>query len=119
MTADHEPAKDPNDLARFFIERGNAGDAAGLAALYAEDAALDMPGARTLRGRAELLAFFERFVASRPVLEPGEQRPALVVGDLALTSTQLKDGSVTAEVARRGPDGTWQWVVDQPQIAGP
>ncbi len=116
MTADHETAKDPNDLARFFIARGNAGDAAGLAALYTEDAVLDVPGARTLCGRAEILAFYEQFVASRPVLEPGEQRPALVSGDLALTSTKLKDGSVTAEVARRGPDGAWQWVVDQPQI---
>lgn len=117
MTADHEPAKDPNDLARFFIERGNAGDAAGLAALYTDDAALDVPGVRTLRGRAEILAFFEKFVEARLVLEPGEQRPALVSGDLALTSTKLTDGSVTAEVARRGPDGFWQWVVDQPRIA--
>jgi hypothetical protein len=32
---------------------------------------------------------------------------------LALGSTRLNDGGVTAEVARRQPDGTWRWVIDQ------
>jgi len=41
-----------------------------------------------------------------------EQRPALRCGDLALTSTRFA-GGVTAEVARRQPDGTWLWVIDQ------
>jgi hypothetical protein len=35
------------------------------------------------------------------------------VGDLALTSTRLDSGDVTAELARRQPDGTWRWVIDQ------
>jgi hypothetical protein len=38
-------------------------------------------------------------------------------GDLALTSTRLPDGSVTAEIARRQGDGTWLWVIDQFSIA--
>jgi hypothetical protein len=37
------------------------------------------------------------------------QQPALIFGDLALTSTRLPDGSVTAEVARRQDDGNWLW----------
>jgi hypothetical protein len=36
---------------------------------------------------------------------------------LALTSTRLPDGTVTAEVARRQNDGTWQWVIDQFSLA--
>jgi hypothetical protein len=47
----------------------------------------------------------------------GEQRAALLCGDLALTSTLLPDGTVTAEVARRQSDGTWLWVIDQFSIS--
>jgi hypothetical protein len=42
----------------------------------------------------------------------------LRVGDLALTSTRLGSGQVTAEVARRQPDGTWRWVIDQWSVLG-
>ena len=43
----------------------------------------------------------------------GEQRPALICGELAMTSTRSRDGSVTQEVARRQSDGTWLWVIDK------
>jgi hypothetical protein len=56
-------------------------------------------------------------LAERPRFELGEQRPALRRGDLALTSSRLTNGTVTAEVARRQADGTWLWAVDQPFIA--
>ena len=36
----HEPAKEPNDLERFFVERVNAGDVEGLVALYESNATL-------------------------------------------------------------------------------
>ena len=45
--------------------------------------------------------------------EFGELRPALICGDLALTSTRSRDGNVTSEVARRQKDGTWPWVIDR------
>jgi len=50
-----------------------------------------------------------------PGLDPGPQRPALRNGDLALTSTRIPAGATT-EVARRQPDGTWLWTIDQPNI---
>jgi hypothetical protein len=34
----HKPAKDPNDLEKFFVERANAGDVEGLVALYEPNA---------------------------------------------------------------------------------
>jgi hypothetical protein len=43
----------------------------------------------------------------------GDQQPTLRVGDLAWTSTRLNSDQVTAEIARRQPDGTWRWVIDQ------
>lgn len=42
----------------------------------------------------------------------GKQSAAVVSGDLALVSTDFPDGSITAKVARRQPDGTWRWVID-------
>ena len=47
----------------------------------------------------------------------GDQRPAIISGDLALTLTCLPYGSVTAEIVRRQGDGTWLWVIDQFSIA--
>lgn len=117
MTAEHAPAADPNDLARLFLERANAGDAAGMVALYTEDAVMALPDGRIVRGHAELLALFTALVADRPRFEAGAQRAALVVDGLALTSTELLDGSVTAEIARRERDGSWRWVVDQPKVS--
>jgi len=57
-----------------------------------------------------------RFLDGRPTVS-GESQPALRFGDLALTSTRF-DGGATAEVARRQPDGTWLWVIDQPRVFG-
>ena len=109
-------ATEPNDLGRFFIERGNAGDVDGLVALYEPDAVLAFPPGNIATGHAEIRKVFEQFVAAAPVLEPGRQHPALVSGDLALTASTLTTGEITVEIARRQPDGTWLWAVDQPVL---
>jgi hypothetical protein len=44
-------------------------------------------------------------------------RLALRRGNIALTSSRLVNGTVTAEVARRKPDGTWRWAIGQPAVA--
>jgi ketosteroid isomerase-like protein len=112
-----EPSLDPEDLARFFVSRANAGDVEGFVALYEPDAVLAGPEGQTLVGTEAIRGFYAELLADRPQFEPGEQRPALRRGDLALTSSRLGNGTVTAEVARRQPDGTWLWAVDQLAIA--
>jgi ketosteroid isomerase-like protein len=107
-------ATEPNDLGRYFVERANAGDVDGLVALYERNALLAFPAGELATGHAEIREVYARFVASRPVLSAGRQRPALVSGDLALTSTELTTGAVTVEIAHRQPDGSWLWAVDQP-----
>lgn len=115
---EHEPALEPEDLARFFIERANAGDVDGLAALYEPDAVLAFPPGPITIGRQAIHRVYEELLASRPTFAAGEQRPALRNGNLALTSSRLVSGNVTVEVARRQSDGTWLWLLDQPNILG-
>lgn len=112
----HEPASEPNDLGRFFVERANAADLEGLVALYTPDAVLEFPAGRLAVGTEAIRAVFQEMLAGRPQFQPGQQAPALVCGDIALTSTKGASGGVTAEVARRQPDGSWLWAIDQPAI---
>jgi ketosteroid isomerase-like protein len=109
----HKPAKEPNDLERFFVERTNAGDVEGLMALYEPNAIVANGDGEVAIGLNQIREFFVRFLDVRPHLDPSNQAPALCSGDLALTSSRLSNGDITAEIARRQPDGSWLWVVDQ------
>jgi ketosteroid isomerase-like protein len=109
----HELAKEPNDLERFFVERANAGDIGGLVALYEPHAVLADDDGQVAVGLNQIREFFVRFLDNRRKLESSNQAAPLCSGELALTSSRLRNGAITAEVARRQPDGSWLWVVDQ------
>jgi ketosteroid isomerase-like protein len=111
--AGSEPARDPQDLERLLVSRERAGDVDGMMALYEPHAVVDCGDGRLLEGKEAIRAFFAELVAVGRKFAFGDQRPAVISGDLALTSTRLPDGSVTAEIARRQGDGTWLWVVDK------
>lgn len=81
-------------------------------ARYEPNAVLALPTGDVARGEQAIRDAFQRMLAGRPVFTGGQRRPVLN-GDLALTWTRLQDGA-TAVVARRQPDGTWLWTVDQP-----
>ncbi|WP_433216397.1 YybH family protein [Dactylosporangium sp. CS-047395] len=109
-------AKTPEDLSRLFVERANAGDAAGLAALYEVDAVLAYPPGRTTVGRAAIQAVCEEMLKHVPHFEVEEALPTIHHGELALTSTKPKDGTGgRVQVVRRQPDGTWLRVIDRPE----
>ncbi len=113
-------AMQPEDLTRLFVERSNAGDAAGVAELYEPDAVLAYPPGETTVGRAAIQALWEKVLANRPHFTPEEPLPTLVCGDLALTSTPPSDGAgARAQVVRRQPDGSWLRVLDQPEFTNP
>ncbi len=110
----HQPANDPNDLEKYFIERANAGDVDGLVALYEPTAVLVDDNGEIAKGIVQIRNFFIKFLASRPHFEPSNQAAAVCSEDIALTSsTNSNNGDVTAEIARRQADGSWLWVVDQ------
>jgi ketosteroid isomerase-like protein len=111
--AKREPARDPQDLERLLVSREWAGDVEGMVALYAPDAVIDCGGGRLVRGLDDIRALFAGLVAQGARFAVGVQSPATISGDLALTSTRLPDGRVTAEVGRRQSDGTWLWVIDR------
>ncbi|MET8797433.1 nuclear transport factor 2 family protein [Nocardia sp. NPDC004568] len=117
---EYEKALRPEDITRLFVERSNAGDAAGVAELYEEDAVLAYPpGSRTV-GRAAIRALWEKVLAAGSRFEPEEPLPTLICGDLALTSTPPRDGTgARAQVVRRQPDGSWLRVLDQPEFVAP
>jgi ketosteroid isomerase-like protein len=110
-------AERPEDLARLFLERANDGDVDGLVELYEPTAVLALPPGQVSAGHQAIREVYRALLARVQVFS-AEQQPALRNGDLAVTSSRLPDGSTTAEVARRQPDGTWRWVIDQPRIAG-
>jgi ketosteroid isomerase-like protein len=108
-----DPARDPQDLERLLVARQRAGDVEGMVALYEPRAVVDCGDGAVLRGTDAIRAYFAGTVAAGRKFAVGEQRPAVIGGGLALTSTRLPDGTVTAEVARRQADGTWRWIIDK------
>jgi ketosteroid isomerase-like protein len=113
----NEKALKPQDLTRLFVECANAKDAAGIAALYEENAVMAYPPGQQTVGRAAIRELWEKILPNIGRFEPEAPLPTLVSGDIALTATAPKDGAgARAQVARRQPDGTWLRLLDQPEF---
>lgn len=120
MTEIRERAATPEDLTRLFVARANAGDAEGLAELYAPDAVLAYPPGSATVGRDAIRAVCERMLryATQP-FQQEELLPTVRYGDLALTATRPADGTGgRVQIARQQPDGTWLRIIDRPEIGG-
>ncbi len=116
MASEREQAASPEDLTRLFVERANAGDADGLAALYEPDAVLAYPPGRTTGGRDGIRAVYEQMLSRDLTFLPERPLPTMTNGDLALTATHRRDGAgIRVQVARRQPDGSWLRVIDLPE----
>ena len=102
-----------------------AGDAEAVAACYAEDAVLWLPGAPAMQGRDEIRAgyadFFDKFQIESMVLEEAGRTElgddAASWGRFTLTMVSREDGQQIVEVGRytdvsRKVDGEWVYVVD-------
>jgi uncharacterized protein (TIGR02246 family) len=117
---EREKAQKPEDLTRLFVERANDGDAAGIAALYEEDAVMAYPPGERTVGRQAIRALWDKVLANAPHFEQETPLPTLISEDIALTSTPPRDGAgARAQVVRRQPDGTWLRLLDQPEFVHP
>ncbi|MHB8246979.1 MAG: YybH family protein [Acidimicrobiales bacterium] len=113
-------ARRPEEITGLFVEACNVGDAAGVAALYEEQAVVAYPPGGQTVGREAIRALWEKVLATGPQFEPEEPLPALISGDIALTVTVAKDGAgARAQVARRQADGTWLRLLDLPEFVSP
>lgn len=111
-----EIAKTPNDLEKLFVERANAGDVEGLVALYEPNAILLSDSGQKASGTDEIRQLLVGYLSHQLPLAPSLQAPALQSGDIALTSSRHSNGETSVEIARRQPDGSWLWVVDNFEI---
>jgi ketosteroid isomerase-like protein len=111
-----EPAQASILFERCFAD----GDLEGLMSLYEEGAVFPTPHG-TSTGTDAIRATLQAYLDSGAKLTFGTSL-VFAVGDLALMHTpwtmQMPDGSTpggaTAEVVRKQPDGSWKYVIDNP-----
>jgi ketosteroid isomerase-like protein len=119
-----EVARTPEQLHELFVARVNARDLDGLMRLYASDCVGGDLDANVLPDRAAIADFVAGFLAIVRELT-ATTRKCLVSGDVALLSSDWRAIVVpegkpveahgrSAEVARRQPDGSWRFVIDDP-----
>jgi hypothetical protein len=114
---ERERAQRPEDVSRLVVERSRAGDAEGIAALYAPDAVLAYPPGEVAVGRDAIRAVYERLIRQAPPFRPEDPLPTLLYRDLALTSTRSRDGTGgRVQVVRHEPDGSWVRIIDRPEM---
>lgn len=114
----------PEEMASVWADAYNRGDLDALVALYEPDGAF---AARTgpLRGRDAIRSHFARVLnkqtqiqhRTRKLVDQGEI--ALCYGEWTLFSraadgTQTKRSGSSVEVLRRQADGTWLYIIDDP-----
>ncbi|MGO8961293.1 MAG: YybH family protein [Streptosporangiaceae bacterium] len=110
----------PEDVTRLVAERLNAGDAAGVAALYEPDAVLAYPADRLVTGRDAIRAIYQQLADAGVKFAIEAPLPTVRFEDLALTSTRSADNTgVRVQVLRRQPDGSWLRIIDRPEVPQP
>ena len=106
---------------RPAVEAGvNNRDIDGLMALYAEDASMVLVDGSIVTGLSAIREEWSGLLAMNGHITL-RSRFAIAAGDLAVLSNEWtfevggeQISSVTAEVARRQPDGGWLYVIDHP-----
>jgi ketosteroid isomerase-like protein len=107
----------PEAVTRLIVERLNAGDAAGIAALYEPQAVLAYPADEPTTGREAIQAIYQRMVDAGIKFAVETPLPTVRFEDLALTSTRSADNTgVRVQVLRRQPDGSWMRIIDRPEV---
>jgi uncharacterized protein (TIGR02246 family) len=122
---------DVDEHQEAFGEAFNSGNADAVNAMYTDDAVGVWEPGKPLRGQARR-DYVTRFMAVRKPTVDATVRQSLVTGDTAMLivewsmETTGEDGKpehlegVAVDVLRRGEDGRWRYVIDNPYgVSGP
>jgi uncharacterized protein (TIGR02246 family) len=112
---------DAADLHREWEEAVNAADIEAFVRLYDPDARVLLPDGATLEGQQAIREAYTPLFRQGTPSATLTTRFASEMGDLALLSCSWegvlggeKGAGITAEVARRQPDGRWAFLIDNP-----
>lgn len=110
------------DVPAAFAERFNSGDADAVRELYEERAAFVPESGEAVHGSAGIAAANAPFLALGLPISVRPRR-VHVAGDIALLVVDWEIGgtvrATATDVARRGADGYWRYVIDSPFGAAP
>lgn len=122
------PALNPEDLSHLFAERASSGDLDQLLELYEPEATFIGPSGGGADGENAIRERLSALLAMEPRITSADVR-VVNAGDIALISNRWGmtfgqgggeragvEGTST-EVARRQPDGSWRYVIDDPSSA--
>ena len=113
-------AMQPEEVTRLVAERLNAGDAAGMAALYEPQAVLAYPADQPVTGREAIQAICQQMAGAGAMFAVETPLPAVRFEGLALTSTGSAGSTgVRVQVPRRQPGGSWLRIMDRPGVPQP
>jgi len=119
------PAHKPEELDVLFVQAVNAGDIEAVIELYEPAASLMMQPGHVVSGTKAVREALSGFLAMKPRMTL-EARTLGEAGGIALTTSKwvlegtgpdgkpMRMEGQSAEVARRQPDGTWLFVIDNP-----
>jgi uncharacterized protein (TIGR02246 family) len=119
------PARTPEELDVLFAKAINAGDIEAAMKLYEPGACLMPEPGELVSGTAAIREALAGFLAMKPRLTLDAKKLA-ETGGIALTTAKwvlegtgpdgkpVKVEGQSAEVARRQPDGTWLFAIDNP-----
>jgi uncharacterized protein (TIGR02246 family) len=118
--SDEAKPMQPEEVTRLVAERLNAGDAAGVAALYEPQAVLAYPADRPVTGREAIQAIYQQMADAGVKFTVEAPLPTVRFENLALTSTRSADNTgIRVQVLRRQPDGSWLRIIDRPEVPQP
>jgi len=119
------PARSPEELDVLFANAINAGDIEAAIELYEPGACLMPDPGQVVSGISAVREALGGLIAMKPRLRLDVKKLAETVGIALTTSKWVLEGTgpdgkpmkaegQSAEVARRQPDGTWRFVIDNP-----
>jgi len=110
-------ALNPSEISPLFVEYINSGNLEGIVSLFEENAMVATSSSTFATGKEEIRTYFTQLLSHNPQFDTLHHQPAIVNGDIALTSTRVPNAFITVEVSRKQSDGSWLWFIDQPNIA--